>query len=82
MYYISNCRYSDMKGIVYKYILFANHLLLFALVNFLQYVFDSNTCMVVPCGIIPKHGCITSAIIITQIRKVLHIIISLLPIVY
>jgi len=36
MYYTSNCRYSDMKGIVYKYILFANHLLLFALVNFIK----------------------------------------------
>ena len=77
MYYISNCRYSDMKGIVYKNIPFANRLLVFALAKLdqivtcvsqvPQYGFDSNSCMVVPCGIISKDRYITLLIVDTQI---------------
>ena len=142
MYYISNCRYSDMKGSVYKYIIlaifyqrlhsqkltkqkqvsikspimtlililvqqslqvsyqridvlhqqlqmlryerqciqiyhFSNLLLALALTKTYQieigadqvpyYDFDSNTCIVVPLGIISKDRCITLAIVDTRI---------------
>ena len=92
MHYINNCRYSDMKSIAYKCIPFANRLLGFELAKFDQivtcvnqvsyYASDPNTCMVVPWGIISKDGCIFLAIVDTQMWKVLHINVSILPIVH
>ena len=77
-----------MKSIVCKCIPFANRLLGFALTKFDQIVtcvnqvtqidFDSNTCMIVPWGIISKDVCITSAIVDTQIWNVVYIKISVL----
>ena len=85
--YISNYRYSDMKGIIFTDIIFADFLLVIPLVKFdqlgtcvniLQADYDSNTCMLVSWGIISKGRCITSAIVDTPVWKILYLQMSIL----